>query len=983
LTKRCNIFLNLWFSFVNKSKTMKRKYSIATAILVSAAFVAQAGGNKVPGSFRLAKSAEEEDKAKIALEAARYRNARLVDVNGEFDLNKYYQAVEKINARQQSGNRAGALNLNWEFMGPDNVGGRTRAILIDNRDPSRNTVWAGGVGGGLWKSTDGANNWSETNCCDFQAISCIAQDKAGNIYVGTGEGHAQPIGISLNSGQVGNGVYKIKASDGTVEHIVSTRQTGTLNNSHPWAMVNRLAINPNNDDHIIAATSGGLYETTNGGTSWTLCALPNGYGGSTGDVKWSKDGTTVFASVGGGNGRKLVRSTNSGLSWEAVATLTNPGFPAQQGRIEVAIAPSDPNYVYISIATTSGCTFAVYRTTDRGNTWSQIGFRGPLFDPFGPNCQGWYDNVIAVSPIDPNKLYLGGIDLFCWSDQSGWKLSDVGLGGGNANPNYIHPDKHSIVIDDVNPEVMYVGCDGGVYKSTNAVSAFPFPNYQIKNKGYNVTQFYSVAASLSGEVMGGTQDNGTQFVNLRGNTRQSAEMVYGGDGIYVDFSHIDRNVSFAGVYYGEVKRSGNGGGSYVDFFDIKIDPRGESQPSRCGGQENSNAPFITPFFLGETTTATNSALTVEFEADRDYQAGEVVTAISRVAKTRFTYTLTAPLAQGASIQIPDPIKSRLFLSSFCGVWMTTDALDLANIPRWYRLNGSTSMGTPLSFAMSKDGNVLYVGTDGGRVYRFSGLNTADYTQPAGSNVLWNPTTGGVTMTFANVASGRRIEGISVDENDPDHVLAVVAGFGGVSHVFRSTNATSALTFNNITNDLPDIPVYDVVIDRESSQNYIIGTEFGVFSSNNGGANWTYDNEGLPRVAVFRLRQQKLYEEDCPVLYIGTHGRGLYRSTSITPSNCKLVAGNQEPSAEVDQLGIYPNPASNSATLEFELKGGADVRVSIIDLPGRVLATFNHNNLSNGKNSVNLDLSSIPAGTYLAAVTADGNFTTSRLFVVSK
>jgi len=939
------------------------------------------------GSFKLESKMEEGggNKAMLAKEAMENRFNKLKDENGEFHASYIHNAIKEADQMNQLGSRSG-FGLNWEELGPDNVGGRTRAILIDKRDGTHNTVYAGGVGGGLWKSTDGANTWTRiTGWNNWLAISCIAQGPAPdyNIYVGTGEGLSQIGGSSFNSGNMGNGIFKL-VNDNPVQITPDAFVSNSLNSGDEWSAVNRIAINPTDGNQIIAATQRGLYQTIDGGGVWNQITVPGITNGqSAADIKWASDGVNIFASVGGNN--KIVQSLNGGFSWSRISNSSgNPGFPSTQGRVEIAIAPSDPNTVYLSIATTSGQTYGVYKTSnasDPNSSWVSIGNKGPLFNPFGDQAQGWYDNVIAVSPTDPNKVYLGGVDFYTWSNQSGWKLADAGLGGGNSNPYYIHPDKHGITICDDDPNLMYIGCDGGVYKSTNAVSAFPFPTYTVKNRGYNVTQNYSVAAGVNGEVMGGAQDNGTNYINFFGNTKMASEQVVGGDGTYAEISHIDPRIMYAGIYFGQNLRSGNKGSSFDAFYDIKMDPQGHTQPSRCGGQKDQNAPFISAFWLGETKNAVNGLKNVPFVADRNYNSGDVISLQSKAGKYPFNYQFPSSVNAGDTVKVPDPIRSRFFMNSNCGLWLTSDALDLGIIPRWYRLM-TTMTGTPLSVCNSSDGDVLYVGTSGGRIYRCKDLNARcdTTTYPIGANAV------GVIYTSTNQYSSsaptsRPIEGVSVDPNDNNHVVAVCSGFttSGTAHVFESFNGGT--TWTSLTNGLPNMPVYDVVV--HDNNTIIIGTELGIWSWD--GSTWNEENNGIQRVPIYRLIEKPLYTDGCKVLYAGTHGRGMWRcATFAANGGCVTSTSVTEvKSPEITNLSIFPNPVAASAKISISLENASDVTLRVFDMSGKLYKEVTIRNTTTGENLFDLDASGLSNGTYVLAATVGNIRTQSRLFIVSK
>lgn len=934
------------------------------------------------------------DKAQLALDAAEWRMSKLKDENGHFSPSYEQNAVRQANTNRVYASRS-ALNLQWEELGPDDVGGRTRAILIDKRDPTNQTIYAGGVSGGMWKSLDGGNTWNKLpNWNQWLAVTCIAQANDANktIFIGTGEGLAQPFGTSLNSGTAGNGIFRLDNEDNPTLITPDEFSVRGSQNDGVWSLVNRIAINPRDPNQLAAATGKGLYQSDDGGNTWYASILPTALlNKPAADVKWANDGTIVFASVGQNSissGTRLVVSQNGGFSWRVIAN-NRQGFPPQQGRIEIAIAPSNPNIAYVSIAGTVGATYQVLRTenaSDTGIIWKVIGAKGPLFDPMGDNNQGWYDNVIAVSPADPNRVYHGGVDFYTWSDLSGWKEINFGY-TSEVNPRYIHPDQHAITIADNDPNLMYVGSDGGVARTTDAYSSFPFPNFSVKNRGFNVTQFYSVGAGLGGEVMGGTQDNGTRYVNYRGNTRMSSRQVMGGDGIYSEISHLDRRMFFAGIYYGQVFRSGNYAASFDGFFDLKVDRTGKGCPSRCGSQEcNGNAPFITPFYLSETKNAANGLIKTTFKADKDYLAGDEVTVTSNTADIKFKATLTADLAKNQTVQINDPFRSRFFLTSSCGVWLTSEALELGGIPKWHKLTNSTA-GQVNAYAATKDANTLYIGTSAGMVYRFADLNPRcdTLTYPIGDNavgVLY-PTQPNVTNQYTSrtVAANRSIEGIAVDPNDDNHVVAVVAGYSATNqpHVYESFDGGQ--NWRADTTGLPNMPVYDVVV--HDANTIIIGTELGMWSWD--GSRWYEENNTLPRVPVFRLIEKNLYQDGCPVLYIGTHGRGMWRSTTLTPGGCNLVAGVEEvvKTPEIANLNIFPNPANETSKVSVSLENSAPVTLRIFDMTGKLYRENIYGDTKPGQNIFDLNASGLSPGTYILSATAANTRTQSRLFVVAK
>lgn len=917
-------------------------------------------------------------------EALKYRDHLTMNYGtGRVEPSDYYNAVKQALALRAAGSRAGALGLNWEEIGPDNVGGRTRAVLVDKDDS--HILWAGGASGGLWQSTDEGESWTlvegfrTATSTVYNSIGCIAQGKKdGTIYVGTGE----PWAKYSSSYMPGNGVYKSTDRGVTWTHCAGS---GIANDSVPefagrWSVVSRMAVDPNDDLHVYAALeNGGLYETKDGGATW---AKPSAIATNTAsnDVHYAADGQTIWAVVAT---KQVYRSVDNGLNWVNVtgttglATLLNGPSPT---RVELALAPSDQNYVYILAS--ASCLQGVYRTTDGGITWQTLLGRGSTLDPFSQplpsslgGCQGGYDDCIAVVPNDKTKIYVGGVVLYCYSDGLSWKRADkIGSeGGGYDDPSYIHADKHFITFDPHNPERMFVTHDGGISRSDNANSGFPTPRFKSIDKGYNAIQFYSIAASTAGEVLGGAQDNGTRYIDFKGNTIRASKQVMGGDGFFCEFSHLNTNIMFGSVYFADMKRSGNKGLSFSEVFDSNIDPDGSGEPGSCS---NCN-PFVTTFFLSETRTAYNNERTVPFknESPDVLTSGTTVQVTSYTSNITFPYTLTADLAVGATVNVKDPIDAKLFLGTStaatpgCGVWMLYNPLNISQQPKWYKVPIANTLN---AFCSSADGNVAYFGC-GNSVYRVSGLNTANYSAA--------PVITGLTIqTISLPGSTRPIGGIYVDRNDSNHVVITRSGYqAGTGAVLKSTDG---VTFTDITHNLPQMPVYDVVIDSRNRNNYVIGTELGFWGSDNAGTSWSEENTNFGFTPIYRLRQEGLYEDGCPVIYGGAHGRGFWRTTTLLDgTSCRLVAGMDKPNvpnANVD-FTLFPNPAYEVANISLSLEKPAQVEINIVDMPGRIVKRVKfEGNSGNNQFSVNLD--GVPAGSYVAAIRIGGISLKSKVFV---
>jgi photosystem II stability/assembly factor-like uncharacterized protein len=449
-------------------------------------------------------------------------------------------------SKMRKGNKA--LGLNWNFKGPDNVGGRTRAIVIDFADT--NHIFAGAVSGGLWESTDAGRSWSAyDDGFKIQNVSAMAQAANGDIIVATGAYHdGSGNNKAVGSEFVGNGVWRLTGNRNS-DLIVGPNSE--FNYGEEWATTAEIATDPNNSQRFFIAMNRGLRETNDGGATWTN---PLGITTACQDVHITADGKIAAGFAG-----SVRISTDNGITWNT------SNFPTgSRARVEIAIAPSNSNVMYAanSHVSNGSCTEGVYKTNDAGLTWSKI-LNTPNYMGNPVGCQGFYDNTIAVFPDNEGKIVTGGVNMFQWTQssvdpaplQGEWKIiatNNKFFGSGSRNPYYIHSDVHKFVFHPTNPNKLFVGSDGGVGFSANMNDLFP--TYGQYNAGYNVTQFYDIGVGPKDLVIGGTQDNGTQLLGLGFNTGTSAVEVRGGDGFDVDLFTINPELGIASLYYGDIER---------------------------------------------------------------------------------------------------------------------------------------------------------------------------------------------------------------------------------------------------------------------------------------------------------------------------------------------------------------------------------------------------------------------------------------------
>src|SRR5215212_1085785 len=241
-----------------------------------------------------------------------------------------------------SASTSGALGT-WQSLGPGNVGGRTRTLLIDPTDP--NVMYAAAVAGGIWKTTNGGTSWAPLD--DFLAniaVTCMAFDPSNSttIYAGTGEGFFNADGVR------GAGIFK---STDSGAHW--TRLSSTISNAN-FFFVNDIVVSPANGQHVYAATRSGVWRSLDGGNSWNVALVSNVANGANGvtDLVMRTDQATdyIFAAVGSFSRAHIFRNVDAGGAgvWEDVYSETN------QGRTSLAIAPSNQNVIY-ALATCIAC----------------------------------------------------------------------------------------------------------------------------------------------------------------------------------------------------------------------------------------------------------------------------------------------------------------------------------------------------------------------------------------------------------------------------------------------------------------------------------------------------------------------------------------------------------------------------------------------------------------------------------------------------
>ncbi len=580
--------ISLWnqksFKEIDSNKNVANKTATAgnsdnKTIQANAIVTEEVAGTVQPSSEKVTGSEEfvgpvdmNQFKKKSALDAMKWIEARYLDQETGLTVTK--EKMELI--RKEVSKLPKSKSMSMTEIGPDNIGGRTRAILPDRTNINR--VWAGGVSGGLFVSTNGASTWtrvdSYANAGGSPNISSMTQTSDGTIFVASG---------SFDESWSGNGVH-YSTDFGTTWTVVPGTTGLTFINEVVSSFVS-------GDKTIWMATTSGVKKWTLGDPS--LTSVPAG-AGSCSSLQISRDGTTLVAALGSA---KTYVSQDGGATWADKSGSGAGVVPPGATRIEYAISPTlnSSNNHSIYATRTNFNLMSMHVSHDNGTTWSQfVGASGPPPSNLNIyNDQGYYNTVVSVLPNDPEKILIGGLDIWQWEQTASnppsggfdhlteWSLPPF-------SPIYNHADNHEMKWDANNR--LYVGNDGGVSITNNYGNQW-YPS----NRGYNATQFFGIGFDRDGSVIGGTQDNGTLYNDHSLSTYLEFREVNGGDGFESEISFFNPKVMFSSVYNNSISRSGDKGasfGSFVPTFPATYAPAGDA----TGGYH----PFHTEFILSES-----------------------------------------------------------------------------------------------------------------------------------------------------------------------------------------------------------------------------------------------------------------------------------------------------------------------------------------------------------------------------------------------
>jgi hypothetical protein len=830
---------------------------------------------------------------------------RFDDINGaieyEFNMLKNpatgkipegIRQMEMAQAQQIRQNQSpyGPTLLNaYTFQGPDNLGGRTRALAYDVRfnGAGNQIILAGGVSGGIYKSTDNGTSWvRKSPTGQHFSVTSLAQDPRPTFqdtwYYTTGEA----LGNSASEAgafYIGNGVYK-STDNGETWIRLTNSNTGALEAfDRKEDCITKIVVDPTNGNVYMAALDG-IFRSTNGGTNWSNI-LTSGSGSIGTDMVTDIAVTSTGRFYAAFSGQNNFAPTDMPGVWTsttgALSTWTRIAGPGGTpsgwnddngyGRVVLAIAPSNENLVYALYWNRfdNGCDAAeaeLFLWDQSTSTWVDRTANLPNEagclagnDPFA--VQGGYDLVIAVKPDDANMVFIGGTNIYRSTDGFATAGNTARIGGYVSPASYglylnSHPDIHAITFQPGSAVTMLCGNDGGIQRSTNNLAATVA--WTPLNSGYRTYQFYYVTLDPrtgNTKVIGGAQDNGT--IRNIGGSGILFEQVYGGDGVSVGLSDLiaGNTFEYCGSQFGDIRRRNSTTGL---GFTTNITPSGIGV----------NGLFVTLFKLDPDNT------------QNLYYADDNRLFRTAAASTVTPGTWTTMTGIGTAVNNP-------FLSSITAL--------------------ATTRGTYNPATAS-----LFIGTSNAKLLRLNDpINAAAAATP-------------VNISGAAFPAGAYVSSIAVNPRNDDTLLVTFSNYG-VASVFWTGNANAATpTWVNVEDNLT-LPSYrsSAIVLKGNTVEYYVGTSAGLYGAaidalNPANTNWA--QEGAAEIGNAVVTSLALRPADNR-LAIGTHGYGMWTASVVNPLPVTLL--NFSGNLKGNNVLLDWITASEINSKEFEIEKSVD------------------------------------------------------------
>lgn len=985
------------------------------AVLVTGGFTAldrvTSDGDQEFASSKIATDDFESAKPSVASKAFEFDPVQLSQIRSEL-------------ATALSGQPA--AELNWLQKGPINVGGRTRALLIDRDNP--HILYAGSVAGGVYKSETNGQYWIPVTT-DFNggvlSVTSLAQAENGTIYYTTGDVFDTLL-VSKHGvpSFAGAGLFKKGPSEDVFTQVASTNPVGASPNEAFFG-VTQIGIASNSQMYL--ATWKGLYYSGDSGDSWALVSgVPAQH---ITDVKVNSNGDVVTATQW-----DVYKGTVGGAFTKVSGT--NEGNIEQGGRrYRFAFAPSDQSIVYAVAAThkdtansvAAGKMMGVYRSTDAGSTWTKIALGGSqdfavLHRDFDGQA-GIGSMMILVDKDDPDYVYVGGVDLWAGYKPEGVEVFQWIKKTRNdfpkTSPFYLTANMHVMVQHPTN-NTAFIGCDGGIYRFSETMGTVAMNNY------YSTGLFYGIAYGPTGQYLAGSQDNGMYYNDFSGPGSQTyfaQEILKEEDegnyenGINSKISQLSPRIIFYDHGDKGLRRSFDFGENITSFHSYVM----ETQVLYWQNPYNySYDLWETRDYQGEhdiryqkfyDTVPANTTITIESQ---------------NIFGAPIEYEVDGQILPDSILAFEDPYKSFFAITLEDGFWITAHATS-NEIPKRYDwvppFIGSRYYDTiPVdrrgnlevsSLAISGDvENIYFVFTSHlenhevkNEIFRMDSLfyllDTARYEINGGkirpTSEMWDK------LHKLGELNNTEITSFVIDHNNPERLILTVADYAYNDKVYYCANAktTTESTFDanfaSIQGDLPRIPVFDGVVnirtDKVANQ-LLLATEIGVWVTDDyteASPSWRFESTSsigeMGPVPVMSIEQQYHHPNDYPlvdnygVLYISTWGKGLFVDSTYHMEFTKEVetadADETDGISKVN-VNVYPNPIRDNFKIQFTLANDGDATLRIFDLSGRIITQEQMGTYTAGNHVYSVNSENMEMGVYFVEVISGGESDAMRI-----
>ena len=697
------------------------------------------------------------------------------------------------------------------------------------------------------------------------------------------------------------------------------------------ASIGNIAIAPSNPNILFAGTgeangsasSGaffgdGIYKSTDAGNTWEHSGLDNSQ--HIGRVVVDPSNSDrVYAAVAGllygkSDEKGLYRTLDGGASWENILFLSD-----STSCIDVVINPENADIIYAAMwertrfpwnRNYGGTTSGIWRSTDGGSNWEQ------LLNGLPPSDEETGRIGLAIAASNPNILYASFTTNSVTNSFDGiYKTNDGG-------------DTWGIINDDID----------------DVYSSFGWYFGQIRVNPNDPEDLFVLGVPIYRSLNGGVS-----FQDVTGNMHVDFHAL--------EYHPVDQNKIIIGCD-GGINISENNGASFskvqslpnMQFYNCEID---ESVPNRYFGGAQDNGTNVT--FNGDpdgyegilggdgfhvaVNPINSNFVYAEFQFGNFFRSTDggnyfdwAMNGIDFNERTNWNTPFILDHANPTHLYMG---RERLYKTTNSAESWEAISQDLT---KGEHSSGSQAYGTILTVAVAPtDNDYILVGTDDGNVQL---------------------TTDGGT-TWNNVSAGlpnRAVSQVAFDPWDESVAYVTLSGYRLVDympHVLRSTDFGQ--TWEDISGNLPEVPVNDIVIDPLSSSTLIIANDIGVFITYNDGDEWEILGTGLPLTVTCDLR----FHEPTRKLLVATFGRSMYTYQLEAPvSTFDLKTTTTKP------LKVYPNPLVEEATISFDLEKGGKGKLEILDITGRVLHIVESGNYPSGLNQIAFTRGEVLPGNYV-------------------